>query len=461
MAIYCSLKAEAFSPICWIEHPGKLCAAFVPSTKCEFQRSVGILQNDIVIVDDNPANLKLLEDMLLQQGHEVRSFPLGRLALAAALKSPPDLILLDINMPEMNGYEVCERLKGNPELSDVPVIFLSALNETDDKVKGFQSGGVDYITKPFQFEEVQARVETHLKLHSLDKTLKLQNGHLEETVAARTCELAEANKRLTIMDRSKDEFLRLIAHEFRTPLNGLLGAGELILDATPATMENNELREVFKRSRQRILSILDDALLLTQIDVNGERFRSAQVSLDAVLNQAILRTTEFAESREVTLSPPAAELDPVLGDEELLVRAFHALLETAVKFSAKGGTVRLSDEVVPDAVRVIIDTQGRTIPGPVFPNFFDIFSICDPITPGGDLGLAPAVAHRILSLFGASVSVANRDPPGIRLTVSLRQPPNSGDSRTVQLSGAAPLPSIAASKTHSSEHSEEPVPVIA
>src|SRR5579863_5975394 len=107
-----------------------------------------------MIVDDNPANLKLLEDMLLGQGHEVRSFPLGRLALAAAMKSPPDLILLDINMPEMNGYEVCERLKSDARVSDIPVIFLSALNETPDKVKAFQAGAVDYVSKPFQFEEV-------------------------------------------------------------------------------------------------------------------------------------------------------------------------------------------------------------------------------------------------------------------------------------------------------------------
>ncbi len=171
-------------------------------------------QNDIMVVDDNPANLKLLEDMLLQQAHEVRSFPLGRLALAAALKCPPDLILLDINMPEMNGYEVCERLKSSEALSHIPVIFLSALNETRDKVKAFQSGAVDYISKPFQFEEVHARVETHLKLHDLQRALKLQNERLEHAVAERTHELAEANDRLTILDRSKDDFLALISHEF-------------------------------------------------------------------------------------------------------------------------------------------------------------------------------------------------------------------------------------------------------
>jgi CheY-like chemotaxis protein len=119
---------------------------------------------NIMIVDDNPANLKLLEDMLRQSGYEVRSFPRGRLALAAANYEPPDLILLDINMPEMNGYEVCEHLKSSARLSGIPVIFLSALNAIENKIKGFRSGGVDFISKPFQFEEVQARVETHIKL---------------------------------------------------------------------------------------------------------------------------------------------------------------------------------------------------------------------------------------------------------------------------------------------------------
>ena len=258
------------------------------------------------------------------------------------MKNPPDLILLDINMPEMNGYEVCERLKSTQELSDIPVIFLSALNETQDKVKAFRSGAVDYISKPFQFEEVHARVETHLKLHDLQRALKLQNERLEEAVAARTRELAEANERLTILDRSKNEFLNLISHEFRTPLNGLLGVGELILEEMPSTEENNELQEMFEQSRRRILSILDDALLLTQIDVNGEQFRSAPVSLNAALSRAIESTTEFAESRHVTLTPPSPSLDLVLGDEDLLVRALHALLETAVKFSEEGETVRLT-----------------------------------------------------------------------------------------------------------------------
>ena len=385
-----------------------------------------LTQNDIMVVDDNPANLKLLEDMLQQQGHEVRSFPLGRLALAAAVKALPSLILLDINMPEMNGYEVCQRLKSNPALSDVPVIFLSALNDVQDKVEAFRAGAVDYISKPFQFEEVQARVETHLKLHQLQKALKRQNECLEQAVAERTRELAEANQRLTVLDRSKNDFLRLISHELRTPLNGILGVGEIILEEMPSTEANDELRSVFQRSSRRILSIVDDALLLTEIDVSGERFRSGQVILHSALTLAMERASEFAASRGVTIAPAGlsqAGLSQyvVQADEDLLIRALQALLETTVRFSVEGETVRLAQEGLPDSIRLIMEGRGKTIPCAVLPKFFDLFAIEEASTPGKDLGLGPAVAHRILSLFGANVSVANRNECGMQLTVSLKR----------------------------------------
>jgi len=124
-------------------------------------------KSSVLIVDDTPANLKVLSGMLKEKGYEVRPVPNGKLALQAARNKIPDLILLDINMPDMNGYEVCERLKKEPLLKDVPVIFISALSETLDKIKAFSVGGIDYITKPFQLEEVHARVETHLKLRKL------------------------------------------------------------------------------------------------------------------------------------------------------------------------------------------------------------------------------------------------------------------------------------------------------
>jgi two-component system sensor histidine kinase/response regulator len=377
--------------------------------------------NEIMIVDDNPANLKLLEDMLVERGHRVRSFPLGRLALAAARKRKPDLILLDINMPEMNGYEVCEHLKSAGELSAIPVIFLSALDETDDKVKAFKSGGADYISKPFRLEEVHARVETHLALHALQCALQRHNEQLEETVAARTHELSDANQRLTMLDRSKSEFLNLISHEFRTPLNGLMGVSEIILDRVPACGEDRELRGLYKRSRQRIMSILEDSSLLAEIDVSGERFQSTVVSLNAVLARAIQSATAFADSRLVKLIVPTTDLGQVFGDESLFAKALDVLIETAVKFSEGGQMVRVSFESTPGFQKLIVDGHGSIIPEPHLPRFFDLYSTTEALTPGGDLGVRPALAQRILSLFGGSVSVANREGDGIRLTISLRK----------------------------------------
>ena len=132
----------------------------------------------ILVVDDTPANLRVLAGMLKDRGYRVRPVPSGALALVAARRNPPDLILLDINMPEMSGYEVCEHLKADETLKGVPVIFISALTEPLDKVKAFAMGGVDYLTKPFQMEELHARVETHLKLRGLQVELERANANL-------------------------------------------------------------------------------------------------------------------------------------------------------------------------------------------------------------------------------------------------------------------------------------------
>ena len=121
---------------------------------------------DILVVDDAPANLESLSDILVSQGYQVRVAPNGKTALKEVEAALPDLILLDINMPDLSGFEVCERLKGDERTRDIPVIFISAMDQTEDIVKAFTLGGVDYITKPVQFEEMMARIETHLALHS-------------------------------------------------------------------------------------------------------------------------------------------------------------------------------------------------------------------------------------------------------------------------------------------------------
>ncbi|PID39433.1 MAG: two-component system response regulator [Proteobacteria bacterium] len=148
--------------------------------------------NTIMIIDDTPENLQVLTAMLQRKGYTVAAFPRGKMALAAAARKPPDLILLDINMPEMDGYEVCEAFKSDLSLKDIPIIFISALDGTDDKVRALKCGGVDYINKPFQMEEVYARVDTHLQLSSTQDVLRQFNEKLKDRVAQQVEELTKS-----------------------------------------------------------------------------------------------------------------------------------------------------------------------------------------------------------------------------------------------------------------------------
>jgi len=181
------------------------------TTEFRFSTSKG----EIVVVDDTPANLQFLSRMLSQTGYTVRPAPSGELALRAIQAKPPDLILLDIRMPEMNGYEVCQALKANTMTQEIPVIFISALDEVFDKVKAFSVGGVDYITKPFQMEEVLIRVQNHLLLRAAKVAVETVNLELEQRVQQRTSEL---EREIIERRRVQDQLLHMATHDALTGL---------------------------------------------------------------------------------------------------------------------------------------------------------------------------------------------------------------------------------------------------
>jgi putative two-component system response regulator len=168
-------------------------------------------QGDVLIVDDNPNNLRVLSGMLEQAGYRVRPAASGEMALRSARKVPPDIVLLDIRMPEMDGYEVCRRLKAEPATNGIPVIFISALHEAEDKVNAFRAGGVDYIVKPFQIEEVMARVKTHLELCRARRALQRSYDEMERKVQERTHELVAAEEdRLQALAKTKATLVQMI-----------------------------------------------------------------------------------------------------------------------------------------------------------------------------------------------------------------------------------------------------------
>jgi putative two-component system response regulator len=214
----------------------------------------------ILLVDDTPANLSLLANLLKNKGFNIRAVPNGKLALKIVDIEPPDLILLDINMPEMSGYDVCKKLKADRRFSDIPIIFISALSETIDKVEAFANGGVDYITKPFQFDEVEARVRTHIKLRryqeSLEELVKQQVKEISDsqisTIFALS-KLAESRDKDTGKHLERVQiFCRLLAEKIshEIPYKSMIGS-DFIHDISNAS----PLHDIGK------VAISDDILL--------------------------------------------------------------------------------------------------------------------------------------------------------------------------------------------------------
>ncbi|MEI6694765.1 MAG: hybrid sensor histidine kinase/response regulator [Bacteroidota bacterium] len=274
---------------------------------------------NILIVDDIPTNLKILDGILKGDGYKVRPVPNGLLALQAAEKERPDLILLDIMMPEMDGYEVCRKLKENPELVDVPVIFISALNDTQDIVKAFTSGGVDYITKPFQAEEVKARVATHLKICRQNLELKQLNAE-------------------------KDKFFSIIAHDLRSPFTGFLGLTQ-ILEEQLSDLSKEEILDFstsMRKSATKLFTLLENLLEWARIQQGLIPFTPETVQLLAVVNESIGMIKESASLKQIEIIYDIPDEITVVTDTNILQTILRNLVSNAVKFTSKNGSIIIS-----------------------------------------------------------------------------------------------------------------------
>ncbi len=259
----------------------------------ESDKSEPLTGTSILIVDDNPQNLQVLGRLLQEKDCDIE-FAINGIAALDWLDSKKfDLVLLDINMPEMDGYEVCRKIRSQDRFENLPVIFLSADNDRESILKGFEMGGQDFVTKPFDSRELIVRVKTHISLKdSLEKLEKL-NRSLEEKVNERTIQLSIANEnlakmnlKLTELDSAKAEFLNLISHEIRTPLNGIILPVELLKD-TGSPSEIKDLIEILDSSVRRLEKFSMNALLITRLKTRSSDIKKQAINIEDIIVDAI------------------------------------------------------------------------------------------------------------------------------------------------------------------------------
>jgi two-component system, sensor histidine kinase and response regulator len=306
---------------------------------------------DIMVVDDNINNLKLLVQMLAVEGYDVRPFPNAQRALKAIKLKPPHLILMDINMPGIDGYEACRRLKDDEDVRDIPVIFLSALSETFDKVTAFECGGTDYITKPFQFDEVISRIRTHMRIHQLQVSLNKQNKQLKE------------------MQTFRDNLMQMIVHDMLQPLTRISGFTQLALDNESVTGKLQRQLERVDQNSERLLQMIQSLLTITRLE-------EKQLPLDYSSNNVSEMIQSIVKGFDVHNLIQIQGIDPALVvecDTSLIKRVLVNMLSNAADFSPSGKSVLVAAQLMDTSIEISVTDEGPGVPKESQEAIFEIF----------------------------------------------------------------------------------------
>ncbi len=372
-----------------------------------------LFENKILIVDDTPENIDILVELL--EDFECQIAINGEDALETAWEDiPPDLILLDIMMPEMDGYEVCERLRADERTKDVPVIFLTAKTQKEDIVKGFEVGGQDYITKPFDARELMERVKTQLELKSQREILKNMNVVLEEKVQERTAQLNEsnlkleaANNKLVGLDEAKNKFLNLISHEIRTPLNGIVGSTYFLNDM----IEDPELKEfivMLMESVDRLDSFSKKALEITQMQTLGDGIKKKEIHLNKLVNNIIEESKESAKTRNIEFEVSQIDDYSLMGVEDYIAGAIREIIGNAIKFSHENTVIDVVSFKEGDRYKLCISDTGEVIPKEKIEEIVKPFGLANDHYDK-HIGLGLSYVQSALELHSASLEIESSE----------------------------------------------------
>jgi len=293
----------------------------------------------ILVVDDTPENISVLSPTLQREGYKILVALNGATAIERAKLGQPDLILLDIMMEGLDGYETCARLKELEETKDIPVIFMTALSDTEQKVKGFKVGAVDYVTKPYQAVEVIARVKTHITINTLQKKLSEANDTLEQKVKQRTAELEKAKIKAEESEKLKSEFLAQMSHEVRTPINGIVSALSFIEE--DCNTENQQTKDDFaliRRGSKRLIRTIDLIMTVSQLQSDTLNFNPENFDVEReVLQDLYTQYQKDAITKQINISINNEAINSIINyDLDLAKEMFKHLIDNAINFTTEG-----------------------------------------------------------------------------------------------------------------------------
>ncbi len=377
------------------------------------------MKSQILIVDDIPSNLNFVSDILYSEDFRIIVATNGKDAVNIAIEKLPDLILLDISMPDMDGFDVCKILKADPKTRDIPIIFLTAKVEHDDIIKGFDAGAVDYVSKPFHTTELVSRVKTHLDLKNKTQQLKQLNQVLEEKVKERTFQLEESNQNLvkanqklsraykdiSKLDKAKNEFIRHINHELRTPLQGIHGLVRILKD-TVISNEEKEYIHSISILVKRLIKLAELSLLFTELKTDNYHLELERINISKCIEHTLNNFEQPDKSIRFNTDNINTNLF-VNADQKLLCACFNIIIDNAIKYSPENSMIELNTYTTDDNLVIEFSDKGPGFSKKAQTQMFELFSADNISQNSYGFGMGLATAKIILDLLSAQMEIEN------------------------------------------------------
>lgn len=376
----------------------------------------------ILVVDDIPDNLLIFGMALRKTGYEVVIESEARKVLNIAMELKPDIILLDILMPEMDGYRVCEQLKSDNETKDIPVIFLTARSNPDDVIKGFKIGASDYIIKPFSVQEAVARIITHIELK---RQRDLNYQYIDQLKLANQM-LSQAEKELLELNASKDKFFSIISHDLRNPLQGFLGLTDLVVaefeDFTPEDLKT-AVQEI-NNSAKRLNKLLENLLTWSRLQIGKIKFEPVEINLKILADEVIKMFQDTASNKNIKIINKVSPDSNIFSDRFSIETIMRNLVSNAIKYSYSNGEVIIGENNVNGYLKIMVLDNGIGMTGDEISKILRIDSDFTRIGTNNETGtgLGLILCKDLAEKLGGKIDVSSEKGKGT--TFSLILPDN-------------------------------------